>query len=282
MKLARFTVEERLHLGLINGHGVTSLSTHIPGLGEDMNGLIRRYGELKPTLRSLEQLPADYLISDVHLHAPVARPGKVMGLGFNYADHVREGNIEIPEHQTWFTKAVTAVNGPYDPIQRPAVSTMLDYEGELVVIIGKGGRHIGTDEAVDHIFGYCVGNDVSVRDWQRRSGQYSIGKSFDTHAPFGPYIVTADEIDPQSLPIRTLVNGELRQNSNTRHQIFTCAMQIEHLSQPMTLEPGDVIFTGTPSGVGAAMKPPRWLVPGDQVRVEIDGIGFIQNTVADE
>ena len=281
MKLATFSVAGDRLLGLVDGDRLTTLSGRIPGLPKDMIGLIASWSEFSRRVEATTRA-TDYKLSDVTLLAPVPRPGKVLGIGLNYADHIAEAGRQRPEHQLWFSKAVTAVNGPYDPIQRPVVSTALDYEAELVFVVGQRGRHFPVERADAAIFGYCAGNDVSVRDWQMRTGQFTIGKSFDTHAPFGPFIVTPDEIDPRNLGIRTFVNGEKRQDSNTKNLIFDCAAQVAHLSQAMTLEPGDVIFTGTPGGVGAAMKPPRFLKAGDRVRVEIDGIGFIENEVVDE
>jgi len=210
-------------------------------------------------------------------------PGKVFAIGLNYADHIEESRMETPEHQVWFTKAVTSVTGPYAPVQIPKVSAFVDYEAELVAVIGKGGKHIPAERAAEHIFGYAVGNDVTERFWQHRTAQWSLGKSFDTHAPFGPWITTADAVaDVHDLGIRCLVNGQARQNSNTRHLVFNVFQQIEHLSQAMTLEPGDVIFTGTPGGIGAAMNPRQFLKAGDVVRCEIDGLGHIENTLAPE
>jgi len=218
-------------------------------------------------------------LASVKLKAPIPRPGKIMAIGLNYADHVKETGREMPKEQVWFSKMPTAVNGPFDPIQIPKVSSMVDWEAEMVVVIGRRGRHIAKEAAKGHVFGYACGNDVSVRDWQKRTPQWTIGKSFDTHAPFGPWITTADEIDAGGLGIRSFVNGELRQSSNTAQMLFDCAAQIEHLSQAMTLEPGDLIYTGTPAGVGMARNPPLYLKPGDVVRVEIDGLGAIQNRV---
>ena len=281
MKLTTFSVAGDRRLGLVDGDRVTTLTDRIPGLPKDMIGLIAGWEELSRTVAAVKPT-ADYKLSDVKLLAPVPRPGKVLGIGLNYADHIAEAGMKRPEHQLWFAKAVTAVNGPFDPILRPVVSTALDYEAELVFVVGKRCRHMPAERAHEAIFGYCAGNDVSVRDWQMRTGQFTLGKSFDTHAPFGPFIVTADEIDPRSLGIRTFVNGEKRQDSNTKHLIFDCAAQVAHLSQVMTLEPGDVMFTGTPGGVGVAMKPPRFLKAGDHVRVEIDGIGAIESVVEDE
>ena len=186
-------------------------------------------------------------LSAVRLQAPIRRPGKIMAIGLNYADHIAESGAETPKDQIWFSKAVTAANGPYDPIQVPKVSPFLDYEAELVAVIGKGGRHISKDAARAAVFGYCCGNDATERAWQHRTSQWVLGKSFDTHAPFGPWITTADEIaDPHALSIRCLVNGEQRQSSNTRHLVFNLWDQIEQLSQAMTLEAGDLIYTGTP------------------------------------
>jgi 2-keto-4-pentenoate hydratase/2-oxohepta-3-ene-1,7-dioic acid hydratase in catechol pathway len=282
MRLARFSIGrgEPL-LGLVEGNSVSNLSGRIPRLGGDMISLIAGWDQFAGGVRAAAG-KADYELSAVTLLAPVARPGKILGIGLNYADHIAEAGIKRPEHQVWFSKPPTAVTGPYAPIERPVVSTQLDYEAELVYVIGKRCRHIPVERADTVIFGYSIGNDVSVRDWQLRTGQFMIGKSFDTHAPFGPFIATPDELDPRDLAIRSFVNGDLRQSSNTRHLIFDCAAQVAHLSQAMTLEPGDVIFTGTPGGVGVAMSPPRFLQAADRVRVEIDGIGFIENEVVDE
>jgi ureidoglycolate lyase len=281
MKLARFDAGEGPRLGLVDGASVALLTGRIAGLPTETPELIARWEDFAGPAEAVRG-KADFALADVRLLAPIRRPGKILAIGLNYADHVAEAGIARPEHQLWFTKAATAANGPYDAIERPVVSTALDYEAELVMVVGKGGRHIARDQAAAAVFGYCVGNDVSVRDWQMRSGQFMIGKSFDTHAPFGPWIVTPDELDPGDLAIRSFVNGEKRQESNTRHLIFDGPAQIEHVSQAMTLEPGDLIFTGTPGGVGMAMKPPRFLKAGDRVRVEIDGIGFIENPVVDE
>jgi 2-keto-4-pentenoate hydratase/2-oxohepta-3-ene-1,7-dioic acid hydratase in catechol pathway len=281
MKLARFSAGGPVAIGLIDGEAVTDLSKHIPGLPTDMAELIARWDEFVARIAPLKGR-ADLRLDEVRLHAPIRRPGKVMAIGLNYADHVAESGLTPPAHQLWFSKASSSVTGPSDPIQKPRVSDAIDYEAELVVVIGKGGRHVPREKAKAAIFGYCVGNDVSVRDWQLRTPQFTLGKSFDTHAPIGPWIVTADEIDPDHLGIRAFVNGEKRQDSNTKHLIFDVAAQIETLSQAMTLEPGDIIFTGTPGGVGMAMKPPNYLKAGDTVRIEIDGLGALDNPVVAE
>jgi len=249
-----------------------------------MIGLIAAW----PSVRErIEQVAGDggpdFAASEVRLLAPIPRPGKILGTGLNYADHVAESGLPPPKDQIWFAMPATAVAGPFDPIQMPRVSEQLDYEVELVFVIGRRCRHVSRERVPEVLFGYCVGNDVSVRDWQSRTSQVLLGKSFDTHAPFGPCIVTSDEIiDPHALGIRCFVNGEKRQESNTRELIYDCFAQVEHLSKVMTLEPGDVVFTGTPAGVGFGFNPPRWLKVGDVVRAEIDGIGFIENVVVNE
>ena len=276
MKLATFLDGGEPELGIVTGDRIVSLSRAAPRLAADMIDLIRRWDEAEGEARRIAGSGESRPLSEVRLMAPIRRPGKIMAMGLNYADHIEEAGLGRPDHQIWFSKAASAANGPFDPIQRPRVSSQLDYEAELVAVIGSGGRHIARDRAAKAVFGFCAGNDVSVRDWQYASPQWILGKSFDTHAPFGPWIVTADEIgDPHTLGIRCLVNGVERQNSNTRELVFNVYDQIAYLSQAMTLEPGDVIFTGTPGGVGAAMKPPGFLKPGDTVCVEIDKIGTL-------
>ena len=256
----------------------------LDGLAADMIYLIARWGELEGEARRLAGAATETLaLSEVRLLAPVPRPGKIMAIGLNYADHIAESGQARPDKQIWFSKLPNAVNGPYDPIELPKASSAIDYEAELVVVIGKRCRHVSKADAASVVFGYAAGNDVSVRDWQFHTAQWVVGKSFDTHAPIGPWIVTWDEIgDPHALGIRALVNGEMRQNSNTSNLVFNVFDQIALLSQAVTLEPGDVIFTGTPGGVGMAMKPPRYLKAGDVVRVEIDRIGAIEGRMVAE
>jgi ureidoglycolate lyase len=222
-------------------------------------------------------------LQDAILLPPVPRPGKILAIGLNYADHIRETGAALPQRQIWFCKQPTAANGPYDPIMLPKVASQVDYEAELVVVIGKGGRNIRKEDAPAHVFGYCAGNDVSARDWQLATSQWMLRKSFDTHAPFGPWITTADAIgDPHSLGVRAFVNGELRQDSDTSNLVFNVWDQIAYVSQVMTLEPGDLIFTGTPGGVGMAMQPPTYLKDGDIVRVEVDRLGALEAGRRDE
>ncbi len=222
-------------------------------------------------------------LTEVKLSAPIPRPGKFLGVSLNYADHINETGLEKPEFPTFFTKQSTCVIAHGDPIHRPIVSEKVDYEGEMAVVIGKRGKHIALDDAKDYIAGYTIVNDVSVRDWQIRSPTWMLGKSFDTHGPMGPWLVTADEIsNPHRLAIKTWVDDDLRQNANTCHMIFNCYQMISYLSQAMTLEPGDVIATGTPAGVGVKMKPRGYLKPGQTVKIEIENIGVLSNPVIKE
>ena len=225
---------------------------------------------------------------EVELVAPIPRPRKnIMCLGWNYAEHAQESaktfkrSAKLPDHPVVFTKAITSVTGPFaDFVLDTELSNEIDWEVELGVIIGRKGRKISPLDAMKHVFGYTVINDISARDMQTRHRQFFLGKSLDGSCPMGPWIVTRDEIsDPQQLAIRSWVNGELKQNSNTQFQIFDVATVISTLSQGMTLEPGDIIATGTPSGVGFARTPPEFLKPGDVVECEIEDIGRIRNKV---
>lgn len=285
MKLATFVSGEIPEVGLVLAdETLVPISRALPQLAPDMLALISHWDEARPLVEEIARQPAHTLpIASVRLLAPVPRPGKIFAIGLNYADHVAESNAEPPSHQIWFSKAGTSVTGPFDPVQLPKNCMTVDYEVEMIAVIGKGGRRISKGHGASSVFGYCVGNDVSERMWQLRTPQYTLGKSFDTHAPFGPWITTSDEAgDPHTLGIRCSVNGEPRQSSNTQHLIFNVWDQIEHISEAMTLEPGDIIFTGTPGGVGGAMKPPQFLKAGDVVRCEVDGLGYIENTFQPE
>jgi 2-keto-4-pentenoate hydratase/2-oxohepta-3-ene-1,7-dioic acid hydratase in catechol pathway len=280
LKLGRFSAAGQAFLGRVDGDRVISITAKFPQAGDHMEWLIENWQSTRSVVAALTE-PV-FALSHVEVLAPIARPGKILGIGLNYKDHIAESALETPKHQVWFSKAGTSVAGPFDPILRSAVSKALDYEAELVFVVGRRCKHVPAERATDAIFGYCVGNDVSVRDWQMRTTQFMMGKTFDTHAPFGPWITTADEVDANALELRALVNGEIRQRFNTANMVFDCAAQIAHLSQAMTLEPGDIVFTGTSSGVGGLMKPPRFLRPDDVVRIEIDSLGAIENRVVQE
>jgi 2-keto-4-pentenoate hydratase/2-oxohepta-3-ene-1,7-dioic acid hydratase in catechol pathway len=280
LKIARCSFDGTEGLGLVVPGGIVTLAKHLPEAPADMIDLIAQWDRLAGAVAGLASREPDFDDHAARLLAPIARPSKMFGIGLNYADHIEESGMERPKDQTWFSMPPTAANGPFDTIALPRVSTQLDYEAELVIVIGKHCRYADRASAAEAIFGYCVGNDVSIRDWQFKTSQFILGKSFDTHAPHGPWIVTKDEIDPLSLDIECRVNGELRQSSNTKHMIFDPVDQVAHLSQVMTLEPGDLLFSGTPDGVGAVRKPPLWLTVGDRVTTTIAGIGTIENEVA--
>lgn len=281
MKLARFDAANEAQLGVVEGERIVALRD----LGinaKDMIELIEGgAGQLEQIAERLAQAGGGLPLQSVHLLAPL-RPRKFLALGMNYQRHAEEARqlgINVPDNQLWFNKQTSCISGPFDPIE-PGVTEKLDYEVELGLVIGKPAKSVKRDRAFEHIFGYLVVNDVSARDWQFHSPTMTIGKSFDTHGPLGPWVVTADEIpNPETLGVRCFVNGEKRQDSNTRDFIHGIGAQIEYLSTAFTLETGDIISTGTPEGVGAAMQPPKFLQPGDVVRCEIDAIGAIENRI---
>ncbi len=284
MKLVTFTDGDGARIGVVVGELVIDLRAAAPELPTEMAAFLAA-GDAALARARDAQVGVDHAVpvDAVEFLAPVPRPGKILAIGLNYADHIAETGAQTPTTQIWFNKQTTATNAPYGGIVKPSVSDHVDYEGELVFVIGKRAKHVPVERANEVIAGYCCGNDVSVRDWQAASRTMQMGKSFDTHAPFGPWIVTPDDVgDPHTLGLRTFVNGEKRQDSNTRFLVFNCFEQIAHLSQAFTLEPGDVIFTGTSAGVAAAKQPPPWLKVGDVVRIEIDRIGYIENTVVEE
>jgi 2-keto-4-pentenoate hydratase/2-oxohepta-3-ene-1,7-dioic acid hydratase in catechol pathway len=281
MRVATFTDAAGTRIGRLEGEEVVDLGGAAPELPQDLIGLLAA-GPLALGRASSAEGPRLPLAA-LRLEAPVPRPGKILAVGLNYRDHIAETGREPPKVPVIFNKQTTAAVGPDAPVHLPRASTALDYEGELGVVIGRRCRHVPRARASEVIAGYVVVNDVTVRDWQARSPTMTMGKSFDTHCPFGPALVTSDEVaDPLALSLRTWVNGELRQSASTKDLIFDPFVLIEHLSTAFTLEPGDLISTGTPAGVAAAMKPPRWLVAGDVVRVEIDGVGAIENRVIRE
>jgi 2-keto-4-pentenoate hydratase/2-oxohepta-3-ene-1,7-dioic acid hydratase in catechol pathway len=227
-----------------------------------------------------EQLPIDRLL------APIV-PTDILCIGLNYREHAAESGSAIPKNPMLFIKASNALNNPFDPIPIPRLSSMIDYEGELVVVIGKAAKHVKREQALEHVLGYTIANDVSSRDWQRDKdlggGQFARGKSFDGFCPLGPCIVTRDEIaDPNKLQLRTVLNGQVMQDKSTDDMIFDVPTLIASLSSTMTLRPGTVILTGTPEGVGMGRKPPVWMKEGDTVAVEIEGIGRLENPVGRE
>jgi len=283
MKLAQCSLEGRSWLGIVRDDTVVNLSACRPRLPTDMLAFLEAGEQALAAARSAAaQADARFLVSlgEVRLQAPIARPPKFLGVGLNYADHAAETGREPPSFPVFFNKQSTCVIGPGSPILIPRVSEQVDYEGELGFVVGRRCRSVTRAQAPRVIAGFLIVNDVSVRDWQFRAPTMTLGKSFDSHGPIGPWIVTLDEIgDPHDLAIRTYVSGELRQQSNTRQLLFDCYALVEVLSEAFTLEPGDIVSTGTPAGVGMASTPPRFLRAGDRVRIEIDGIGALENPV---
>lgn len=281
MKIATFTDRVAQRLGVVRDEGLVDLGAAAPDLPRDMISFLAAGKAAMAAAQAAADGARDFIpLASVTLNAPVPLPGKILGIGLNYGDHIAETGREPPQYQVWFNKQHNCANGPHGAINKPVVSDAVDYEAELCFVIGKRCKHVPRDRAYDVIGGYFCGNDVTVRDWQRRSPTMQMGKSFDTHGPMGPWLVTPDEVgDPQDLDIKGWVNGELRQNSNTKHMIFDIRDQIEHLSQAFTLDVGDVIFTGTPDGVGVAKKPPLFLKAGDTVRIEIEKLGALENDV---
>ena len=279
MKLVRFDRGGQPALGVVKADAIVpfkAFATMLSLIEAGAEGLERVRAEI-------DAGTPEILVANARLLAPIERPGKYLAIGMNYAKHVAEADklgVARAAHQTWFNKQTTCISGPYDDID-PGVTEKLDYEVELGAVIGRRAKGVSEADAKAHVFGYLVANDVSARDWQFHTPTFTMGKSFDTHGPIGPWIVTADEIDdPHALDLRAYVNGELRQSSNTREMVNDLWKQIAYLSTAFTLEPGDLIATGTPEGVGVGMDPPVFLKPGDVVRCEVEKIGAIENRVA--
>jgi 2-keto-4-pentenoate hydratase/2-oxohepta-3-ene-1,7-dioic acid hydratase in catechol pathway len=284
VRLVTLLVDELPRTGRVVGDEVVDLTDPAVGLPASMSALLALGEDARSALVGAPATSARRVpLQSARLCAPVPRPPAFLGIARNYGDHIAEMGVERPKHQTWFAKLSTCVIGPGAAVEVPSVSAQADYEGELGVVIGRRCRHVPVGRALEVVAGYTVVNDVSVRDWQRSTPTMLLGKGFDTHGPMGPWVVTADEVgDPQSLSVRTTVNGELRQDGTTADMIFTCAQMIAHLSTVATLEPGTVLATGTPAGVGASTEPPRWLVAGDSVTVEVEGVGILTNPVVSE
>jgi 2-keto-4-pentenoate hydratase/2-oxohepta-3-ene-1,7-dioic acid hydratase in catechol pathway len=283
MRLVRYDVDGAVRIGAIKDDRIVDLSATgsrwktIKDIASGGDDALKELRALIAAARPVHEIAA------VRLLAPIERPGKYLAIGMNYAKHLEEADklgVARAKYQIWFNKQTTCISGPHDDID-PGVTQKLDYEVELGVVIGKPAKRVTEAAAKQHIFGYFVANDVSARDWQFHSPTFTMGKSFDTHGPIGPWIVTADEVsDPHNLELRCYVNGQLRQKSNTGQMINGIWAQLSYLSTAFTLETGDLIATGTPEGVGVAMEPPSFLQAGDIVRCEIEGLGALENRVS--
>jgi 2-keto-4-pentenoate hydratase/2-oxohepta-3-ene-1,7-dioic acid hydratase in catechol pathway len=291
MKFVRYRYNDEECYGVLNQQTVSCLSAlakrfkkELPPKLEDFvaqgENALKTAGDLLKKAGDNDVKSFSVPLSAITLLAPVAFPPKIICLGLNYVDHAKESKASVPYEPIFFMKPHTTIIGPNQRIVKPSFVKHLDYESELAIVMGKAAKNISVSEAKKHVFGYMILNDVSARHIQFKDGQWTRGKSFDTFAPTGPCITTADELrNTDDLAIRTWVNGELRQNSTTRNMAFNVSQIVHHLSRVMTLEPCDIIATGTPAGVGFAMKPPQFLKHGDVVRIEIEGIGILENTV---
>lgn len=286
MRYVAFEAHDAASIGLVDGLDVIPLVSLLPDAPGSLKELIKRGEPMQSEIRArLKNGAAPRLpLKSIRLLTPIPDAGKVICLGLNYADHAKEGGHQVPSYPSLFLRANSSLIGPDEPMIVPHCSERLDYEAELLIVIGKKCRHVPESEALDVIFGYSAFNDGSIRDYQRRTAQWTAGKNFDGTGAFGPYVVTADELPPgaSGLGIRSRLNGRVLQNSNTDHMIFNVPRTIAILSEIMTLEPGDLVATGTPEGVGHARTPPLWLKPGDTISVEIDQIGTLSNPVVAE
>ena len=290
MKIVGFEVNNSAHLGVVEGDRVVDLQAVDAALPGDLGEVLRRNnGDLKPLAELAKKALASARspLAGLKFGLPVARPGKIICLGLNYLDHVKEGpqRDNIPKYQSIFFRMLSSFTPHLTPLMRPKTSIQLDYEGELVVVIGKRAKHLTLENATDCVAGYTCGNEGSVREYQRHTTQWGMGKNFDRTGSVGPWMVTADELPKggKGLKIQTRLNGKTMQSSNTDLFMFPVAESLVYLTEGMTLEPGDILFTGTPSGVGHARKPePVWMKAGDVCEVEIEGIGVLRNPIEDE
>lgn len=287
MPVAAYSTGGEIRLGKVFGDHLIDIAALAPQFPTTIRAFLDAGADARAIFDSIAEGDGKAIpLDSVTLHAPIPDPEKYLAIGLNYADHGAEAaklGMETPQYQVWFNKQVSCINGPFDDVVAPKASEKVDYEGELAVVIGRTCRNVPVDRAREVIAGYMVANDVSARDWQFRTTTVTLGKSFDTHGPIGPWLTLDSEIeDPHRLGLRTYVNGKERQNSDTSHLIHNVYEQIAYLSQVMTLKPGDILATGTPAGVGVALDPQVFLQPGDVVRVEIDVLGHIENRIVRE
>jgi acylpyruvate hydrolase len=287
MRLAAFEHETTARLGLIDGDSVIDLGEAAPDLPRDLVGLIRAgapaFAAAAQVVRTARPSSRRKL-AGLRFLAPIQNPGKIICLGLNYADHAKEGGHARPEYPSFFMRCATSLVAHGEPMLRPRASIQLDYEAELVAVVGRTARHVAKDRALDYIAGYSCFNDGSVRDYQRKTSQWTIGKNFDQTGGFGPWFVSADELPPGAagLAIQSRLNGQVMQSANTRDMLVPVAETVALLTECLTLEPGDLLVMGTPAGVGHARKPPVWMKQGDTIEIEIERIGVLSNSIKDE
>lgn len=289
MKIVAFEGRSGPRLGIVEGDSVIDLSAADGAVPTDLGEYLRRHnGDLKPLAEIARRAPASARLplSELTYGLPVDRPGKIICLGLNYLDHVKEGfqRDDVPKFPTIFMRSRTSLVPHGQPIIRPRVTETLDYEAELILVVGKRAKHLTAANATSCIAGYSCGNDGSIREFQRKTSQWDMGKNFDFTGGFGPWFVSADELPPgaKGLKIESRLNGKVMQSDNTGNMMFPIVETLVYLTQGFTLEPGDIIFTGTPSGVGFARKPPVWMKNGDICEVDIEGIGVLRNPIAAE
>jgi 2-keto-4-pentenoate hydratase/2-oxohepta-3-ene-1,7-dioic acid hydratase in catechol pathway len=283
MRLLTFERNGQARFGVEVPGGILDVAAADPNLPASLHAYLLSAEQVRSALAALvASPPAAHVVAagSARYLPPIAAPQKIVCIGLNYRDHAAEVNLPLPTEVTAFAKYANSLVGNGANIEIPRESDKVDYEAELAFVIGKRGRHIPAERAYEHIAGYTIVNDVSVRDYQMRTSQWMLGKVFDTHAPCGPVIVTTDEIpDPQTLSIRTSIDGQVLQDSNTSQLVFTVPRLVAELSSIMTLEPGDIVATGTPAGVGTSRTPKRWMRPGERVKVEIEKIGALENPI---
>jgi 2-keto-4-pentenoate hydratase/2-oxohepta-3-ene-1,7-dioic acid hydratase in catechol pathway len=286
MRLVSFEHQGAPRLGAVDGDAVVDLAEAAPDLPRELGALLRRESGLAAAAAAAKsaKTAARRALKGLRLLPPVGNPGKIVCLGLNYVDHAAEGGHAKPTYPSLFLRCTSSLCGHGAPIVRPRCSTSLDYEAELVAVVGRRARHVTKEQALEVVAGYSCFNDASVRDYQRKTTQWTIGKNFDATGAFGPWFVTADELPAGAagLAIRSKLNGEVMQNANTRDMLFPVDETVALLTECLTLEPGDLLVMGTPAGVGYARKPPVWMKPGDTIEIEIEGIGTLSNPIRDE
>ena len=289
MKIVGFTTDAGLRLGVVEGDQVVDLQAVDPSVPNDLAAVLRRHsGDLKSLadLAKRALASAKQPLAGLKYALPVARPGKIICLGLNYLEHVKEGPnaANVPKFPTLFGRGLNSVVPHQHPLTRPRLSETFDYEAEMVVVIGKRAKHMTLDNALSCVAGYTCANEGSIREFQRHTTQWHMGKNFDNSGSIGPWVVTADELPPggKGLRIESRVNGKVMQSDNTANMMFPVAETIVYATQGITLEPGDLLLTGTPSGVAHARKPPAWMRHGDVCEIEIEGIGILRNPIEDE